>query len=195
MGRTSPAAERPFVVFKQADGSVAPPGIGHNSFRGPNYFNVDFSLVKGQRMPGILGEGAHLELRANFFNVFNKLNLASFNFGGTAVTVGSLIRGSLSWPGRSEQQPEFRYCQCRVVRARCRTASRDSGSSDTGARTGERLADRRAMTLAKRLMLSRARIARGTDRTRISIYRTVVRISLQRMSSRDPVHVKSFLLG
>jgi Carboxypeptidase regulatory-like domain len=88
-GTNFPGGGAPFfVVFKQADGSVAPPGIGRNSFRGPNYFNVDFSLVKETRMPKILGEGANLELRANFFNVFNKLNLGSFNFASNAVRIG-----------------------------------------------------------------------------------------------------------
>jgi hypothetical protein len=93
-GTNFPGGGAPFfVVFKQADGTVAPPGIGRNSFRGPNYFNVDFSLVKETRMPKILGEGANLELRANFFNVFNKLNLASFNFGSDAVRIGDFDAG------------------------------------------------------------------------------------------------------
>ncbi|MBO0726905.1 MAG: hypothetical protein J2P52_14970, partial [Blastocatellia bacterium] len=83
-----------FVVFKQADGTVAPPGIGRNTFRGPSYFDVDFSLVKETRMPKILGEGANLELRANFFNIFNKLNLSSFDFGSNAVTIGSFDPGT-----------------------------------------------------------------------------------------------------
>jgi hypothetical protein len=88
-GTNFPGGGAPFfVVFKQADGSVAPPGIGRNSFRGPSYFNVDFSLVKETRLPKILGEGSNLELRANFFNVFNKLNLASFDFGSNAVRIG-----------------------------------------------------------------------------------------------------------
>jgi hypothetical protein len=61
----------------------APPGIGRNSFRGPKYFNTDVSLVKQIALSklGPLGEAANLELRANFFNVFNQLNLKPFNFG------------------------------------------------------------------------------------------------------------------
>jgi carboxypeptidase family protein/TonB-dependent receptor-like protein len=89
-GTNFPGGGKPFfVVFKQADGTVAAPGIGRNTFRGPNYFNVDFSLVKETRLPKILGEGSNLELRANFFNVFNKLNLESFNFGSEAVRIGT----------------------------------------------------------------------------------------------------------
>jgi Carboxypeptidase regulatory-like domain/TonB dependent receptor len=58
------------------------PGIGRNSFRGPNYFGLDFSIQKQFAFPSIkgLGEGAKLELRGNFFNVFNKLNLQPISF-------------------------------------------------------------------------------------------------------------------
>jgi hypothetical protein len=94
-GTNFPGGGKPFfVVFKQADGTVAAPGIGRNSFRGPSYFNVDFSLVKETRLPKILGEGSNLELRANFFNVFNKLNLESFNFGSDAVRIGTFNAGA-----------------------------------------------------------------------------------------------------
>jgi carboxypeptidase family protein len=83
-----------FVVFTQADGSVAPPGIGRNSFRGPSYFDVDFSLVKETRLPKILGEGSNLELRANFFNVFNNLNLETFGFNSDPTRIGRFDAGA-----------------------------------------------------------------------------------------------------
>jgi hypothetical protein len=53
------------------------PGIGRNSFRGPRYFDIDMTLSKAFGLPKmkILGEGAKLEIKANFFNLFNKLNL------------------------------------------------------------------------------------------------------------------------
>jgi hypothetical protein len=59
-----------------------PPGIGRNSFRGPNYFGLDLSIVKQFGLPTakVIGEGAKLELRGNFFNVFNKLNLQPISF-------------------------------------------------------------------------------------------------------------------
>lgn len=56
------------------------PGIGRNSFRGPKYFSVDMSLGKRTGLPSFLGEGAFLEVKANFFNAFNNLNLAPFEF-------------------------------------------------------------------------------------------------------------------
>ena len=58
------------------------PGIGRNSFRGPNYFGLDFSVMKQFSLPSMrfLGEGAKIELRGNFFNAFNKLNLQPIGF-------------------------------------------------------------------------------------------------------------------
>ncbi|HEX5082119.1 MAG TPA: TonB-dependent receptor [Blastocatellia bacterium] len=107
-GTNFPGGGAPFfIVFKQADGSVAPPGIGRNSFRGPSYFNVDFSLVKETRLPKILGEGANLELRANFFNVFNKLNLGSFDFGSNATRIGRFDSGANNGQGMLINNPDF----------------------------------------------------------------------------------------
>jgi len=60
-----------------------PPGVGRNVFRGPTYRSLDLSLIKRFRLDGAFGmkEGAGLDLRANFFNVFNQLNLDNFQFG------------------------------------------------------------------------------------------------------------------
>ncbi|HLK21462.1 MAG TPA: TonB-dependent receptor, partial [Bryobacteraceae bacterium] len=59
-----------------------PPGIGRNSFRGPHFFQTDFSFAKNTRLPFFFGETSNLELRANFFNIFNQLNLQPFSFSG-----------------------------------------------------------------------------------------------------------------
>ncbi len=55
-----------------------PPGVGRNSFRGPRYFDIDMTLGKTFGLPKmrVLGEGANINIRANFFNIFNKLNLS-----------------------------------------------------------------------------------------------------------------------
>jgi hypothetical protein len=65
-----------------------PAGVGRNSFRGPNYRSVDLSIVKQTRLPSFLhlGEAANLEVRANFFNAFNILNLPPFQTGGRSNT-------------------------------------------------------------------------------------------------------------
>jgi hypothetical protein len=55
------------------------PGIGRNAFRGPRYSDLDMAMTKAFGLPNIkyLGEDAKFELRANIFNLFNKLNLAN----------------------------------------------------------------------------------------------------------------------
>lgn len=65
------------------------PGIGRNTFRGPEYFNVDLSLSKRFNLPKGLafGENSGLDLRVNFFNAFNTLNLAPFGFGDSNTVV------------------------------------------------------------------------------------------------------------
>jgi len=56
---------------------IPPPGIGRNSMPGPNYRDLDGNLAKAfglPRIPGI-GEGAKIEIQANFLNIFNTLNI------------------------------------------------------------------------------------------------------------------------
>lgn len=55
-----------------------PPFIYRNSFRGPRYQAFDMSFVKSTSVPFFRGENAKLDLRVNFFNLFNKLNLVPF---------------------------------------------------------------------------------------------------------------------
>jgi len=99
-GSNFPGGGAPFfTVFDLPNNSVAPPGIGRNSFRGPKYFSVDMSLVKHTRLGGFLGESSDLELRANFFNVFNQLNLKTFEFGSDATTIGTFDAGPQGVPG------------------------------------------------------------------------------------------------
>src|SRR6266702_3804519 len=66
-----------------------PPGIGRNSFRGPRYFGLDLSLAKQFGLPSVkfLGEAAKLELRGNFFNAFNKLDLQPIGFGSDQARI------------------------------------------------------------------------------------------------------------
>ena len=56
---------------------VPPPGIGRNTFLGPNYRDVDMNLAKSFGLPKmpVLGENARFEFKANFLNIFNMLNI------------------------------------------------------------------------------------------------------------------------
>lgn len=74
------------------------PGIGRNAFFGPRYTDLDLAATKAFGLPSmkVLGENARLEIRANVFNLFNKLNLANpesnifnNNFGRANTALGS----------------------------------------------------------------------------------------------------------
>ena len=86
------------------------PGIGRNSFRGPRYFSVDMSLAKRTGLPGFLGERAFLEVKANFFNAFNNLNLAPFEFFSPTVDSRDFGRAQSAQAGRVvEFQARFNF--------------------------------------------------------------------------------------
>ncbi len=75
----------PVVVNATGSWPVTPvavpgvPGIERNSFYGPQYKDVDASITKAFGLPNmpVLRENARLEFRANFYNLFNNLNLAN----------------------------------------------------------------------------------------------------------------------
>ena len=69
------------------------PGIGRNSFRGPRYFNVDMTASKKFGLSSLLKEGTSFEIKANFFNVFNLLNLQPFNFNSPSTQVQNALFG------------------------------------------------------------------------------------------------------
>lgn len=67
-----------------------PPGIGRNSFRGPRYFSVDLSIAKNfslAKIGGVFNENSKIDLRFNFFNLLNNLNLAPFGFNSPSTQV------------------------------------------------------------------------------------------------------------
>lgn len=91
-----------------------PPGVGRNVFRGPTYRSMDLSLIKRFRLDGLLGmrEGSGLDLRANFFNVFNQLNLDNFQFGddSTFADRGQFGKAQRALAGRTvELQIRFNF--------------------------------------------------------------------------------------
>jgi len=88
------------------------PGIGRNSFRGPRYFATDMSLSKKTGLPGFLklGEGASFEIKANFFNVFNNLNLQPLGFFSPNVDSPDFGRAQGALAGRVvEFQGRFNF--------------------------------------------------------------------------------------
>ncbi len=69
-----------------------PPGIGRNSFNGPCYLDTDLTAAKEQTIT-IHDHEAQLRFQANFYNAFNKLNLAPIQFGTQNATVENSLFG------------------------------------------------------------------------------------------------------
>jgi hypothetical protein len=65
------------------------PGIHRNSLNGPGYNDFDGSLTKAFGFPNnrVLGEHARLEFRADFYNLFNKINLNTTDIDNTLGSV------------------------------------------------------------------------------------------------------------
>jgi len=66
-------------VLDAADFTNPAPGTTsdqpRNAFRGPGFRNMDFSLVKNFRLPGIAADSSTLQVRLEMFNAFNWVNL------------------------------------------------------------------------------------------------------------------------
>ena len=73
-----------------------PPFIHRNSFRGPRYQAVDLSFVKSTAVPFFKSEQGKLDLRVNFFNLFNKLNLIPFGRNTNSVSINDTHFGQAS---------------------------------------------------------------------------------------------------
>jgi len=79
---------------------IPAPGLDRNTFPGPGYRNVDATLAKSFGFPNtrLLGENTRLEIKANFFNILNLLNISpssiatnieSSNLGQASAALGS----------------------------------------------------------------------------------------------------------
>jgi hypothetical protein len=67
--------------------------LARNSFRGPSYFNSDFSLRKS--LP--IGERLAFQIGANAYNIFNHANFANPSFNTLSNTFG-LVTSTVSPP-------------------------------------------------------------------------------------------------
>jgi len=79
---------------------IPPPGLDRNTFPGPGYRDVDFTIAKAFGLPNmrVLGENAKIELKANMLNAFNLLNInpssLSTNIGNSNLGQASSALGS-----------------------------------------------------------------------------------------------------
>jgi hypothetical protein len=90
-------------IFKAADFPTPAPGtggtLGRNTFRGPRYFNVDFALSRGIKVP-TLGRSGEVQVRLEVFNLFNTTNLLPPQSNLTSSAFG---RSTDALPGRIVQ--------------------------------------------------------------------------------------------
>lgn len=89
-------------------GSIFPsPGLtegnlGRNTFHGPGFANTDFSVIKNLKIPWFIGgEGANLQFRTEFFNVFNRVNLTQV--GTNIADLSSFGKSTSTYPARDIQ--------------------------------------------------------------------------------------------
>ncbi len=73
-------------------GKPGPPGIGRNTFRSSCYLNTDLTAGKSQPF-SVAGHEANFRFQANFYNAFNKLNLAPILFGTQNATIENSLFG------------------------------------------------------------------------------------------------------
>ena len=90
------------------------PAIGRNRLRGPRYFDTDLAISKrfGLSGYGFLGDNANIDVRFNFFNIFNNLNLTPFNAltASTRVNDPNFGRATTALAGRTgEFQIRFSF--------------------------------------------------------------------------------------
>ncbi len=112
----APGCSRYFNTVVPFNGNpfVNRPGIGRNVFRGPKYFGLDMAFAKVFGLPsgGFLGENAKIDLRFNFFNILNTLNLANFNSNSdpTRVQLNTFGTATGALAGRTaEFQARFSF--------------------------------------------------------------------------------------
>ena len=76
-----------------ASAFAAPPlgqegDVGRDTVHGPGFAQVDFSILKNFKTPWFTSEGSTLQFRAEFYNLFNRVNLNNFDGDITSGTFG-----------------------------------------------------------------------------------------------------------
>ncbi|MBI4166861.1 MAG: TonB-dependent receptor [Acidobacteria bacterium] len=91
-------------VFTASDFPVPTPGtngnLGRNTFRAPGYAQVDFGMIKNTHIPWFVSEGANFQIRAEFYNFLNRVNLATWD---TNLASGTFGLATSAWTARRLQ--------------------------------------------------------------------------------------------
>ena len=91
-------------VFKASDFPAPALGqegdLGRNVFRGPGLAQVDLSLIKNFKIPWFAHESGKLQIRGEFYNLLNRVNLTGFD---TNLTDGTFGQATSTFTPRSVQ--------------------------------------------------------------------------------------------
>jgi Carboxypeptidase regulatory-like domain len=91
--------------FNKADFSNPPEGTygnqGRNQYRNPGYGDMDLSVYKDSH----IRDGLTLQIRAEFYNFFNRINLAPTSSTDTGGVISSTIGASKAAPGIGPGEP------------------------------------------------------------------------------------------
>jgi hypothetical protein len=94
----------PTVISNGNAVQIAPGNLGRNTFTGPGWWNMDFSLVKDTPIK----ERISLQFRAEFFNIFNTATFSTPGVSGSSGNVlGSPGFGYSSTTATAERQIQF----------------------------------------------------------------------------------------
>ena len=63
--------------------------MGRNTYRGPGFANLDFSLIKNTRIPWFTHERAQMQLRGEVFNLTNRVNINNWDTNLANTTFGT----------------------------------------------------------------------------------------------------------
>jgi len=75
-----------------------PGNLGRNTFTGPGWYNLDFSLVKDTRIT----ESKQIQFRAEFFNILNHATFAT-----PGASIGNPSFGISTGTATTERQLQF----------------------------------------------------------------------------------------
>ncbi len=91
-------------MFSAADFPTPTPGtngtLGRNTFRGPGFAQTDATLAKNFSLPFFFGEPAHFQIRGDFFNLFNRVNLNGWD---TTLSDGTFGKATSTSQARTIQ--------------------------------------------------------------------------------------------
>jgi hypothetical protein len=94
----------PLTTYNGSAVQIAPGNLGRNTFTGPGWWNMDFSLVKDTAVT----ERISLQFRSEFFNIFNVATFSTPGVNGSSGnTLGSPGFGFASTTATTERQIQF----------------------------------------------------------------------------------------